>query len=365
MRPLTRAVAIALLALAVLAGPSSSPASADTKQCGGRGRPACSILRPADALAIEVTGRLGPECVVLVGGFDSTSGDTAFDDLLKWTNDDPSYSPLHFGAHRRERFAYDTTGPIDRSAEELGLFVKSLKSECSTFHLITHSMGGAVADRAFANEWLSPADGVETYIALSGPHNGAAFAKALRPPIEADPVVALELSLLARSIGQGDPTTAAARDLARMTTPHRVIRGLTAARLRLATDAMVLRRDAIDRRVETREYLPDLAFDQLDGHGGILHTREVRRVVHDALTADDLPPDARRARDRELAAAVSRAVDADVGAAYARLSEYLLTDPDAPLTLAKVTIPAVVARALADAVAQLAEDPTDPQQRPP
>lgn len=364
MRLFVRAAAAAVVSVVALAGPAAEGASAEEKVCGGPGRPPCSILRPAEpALAIDRTSRLGPRCIVVVGGFDSTSGDRAFDELLQWTSDDPSFRVKFFGGPRDdglgrdERSPYDTTGPIDESAETLGLFVHSLKTECSAFDLLTHSMGGAVADRAFAAGWLSAADGIETYTALSGPHNGAALAKALRPPIEKDPIIALELSALARSLGQADPTSAAARDLATLRPPSRTIRDVSTARLRLATDAMVLRRDTVDRRFEVREYMPELARDQIDGHGGILHTADVHSVIHDLLIAHEIDADTRAPREREIVTAVSRAVDAAVGAAYTALSDHLSLDPMARVQLAEVTIPAVIARAVADVIRSFAGDP--------
>jgi palmitoyl protein thioesterase len=353
---LVRAIAVALVALTLLAGPFVSWAAAEDKRCGEPGRSPCSILRPPEIAFQELgAGHLGPECVVLVGGFDSTSGDQAFDDLLHWINDDPAIRAVHFGDRRVESFRYDTTGPIDRSAEDLGRFVRSLKPACSSFDVVTHSMGGAVADRAFAQEWLSSADGVETYVALSGPHNGATLARALRGPIDADPLVALELSVLARSLGQGDPTSEAARYLARLETPHRTIRGPVAARLRLATDAMVLRRDTVDRRVETREYLPDPSLDELEGHGGVLHKDEARRVVRDATAYHLIVPDERSWLERTLADRVSRKLDADLADLYARLGSYAEHDTSAPYVLGAGGLAVIGAQrigaAVADAVA--------------
>lgn len=349
-----RALAIAVLASAFLVGPLATSASGDARYCGWKGRPACTILRPPElGVRIDPLGRTGPECVVLVGGFGSTNGDQTFDDLLRWTEGDALYQPIRSGYDFTDTFTYDTTGPIDRTAADLTRLVRTLGHECGAIHIVTHSMGGAVADRAFSMG-LSAADGVATYIALSGPHNGATLARALRPAIEADPLIAIETSVLARSIGQPDPTTPAAHDLASIEHAPREVRGVAQARVRYATDGMVLRRDTYDRRVDVREYMPaSLALSQLEGHGGVLHNEDVRRFVSATIATHAVAEDGRTPLERLTADAVSRKVDERVAAFYDGVSRHL-ADPLAPYTLAAATIGVTITRAIADAVADAA-----------
>ena len=334
--------------IAALAGPLATTATADGGRCGDRGRPPCTVLRPPQLGPPTDTHHLAPECIVAVGGFGSTSGDQAFDALLGWTSDEPLYQVFHFG-YRDDRFRYDTTGPIDVSGEDLRGFVASLAPDCRAIHIVAHSMGGAVADRAFS-KGLSGRDRVATYLALSSPHNGATLAQALRRPIERDPLIAIEIGVLARTLGQPDPTTSAARDLADLVVsrPRREIR-VPSARLRLATDAMVLRRDNIDRRSDVREYF---AVDALEGHGAILRNDQVRRVLQTTVASHAVAVDNRSSLERGVADAVSRKLDANLSDAYAGLSWYLTNDPSAPLVLAE----AYGAVALSKAVWRVVED---------
>lgn len=337
--PYIRTCTIGLLVAAILLGPASGSASADRGRCGLPGRPACSILRPPelDALSTPESG-LGPECIVTVGGFDSANGDVTFDDLLApWLQQDPLYQQYRFGSYRADRFPYDTTGPIDVSADDLRDLVRSIKGQCRGVHLLTHSMGGVVADRAFSMG-LSAHDRVATYVALSGPHNGGTLAKDLRPPIEANAVVALEISALAKIFGQPDPTTQAAHDLAELEQPRVLVRGIPHIRLRLATDPMVLRRDTADRRVDVREYLPE-AWCQWEGHGGILENDEVMSVIRATISSHRPAPDRRSAQELGLADRVSQAVDPILAGLYADVANLLRSDA-APYILAAAVVAA-------------------------
>lgn len=350
-----RPICLLLLPIVItaLAGPLATRGAADGGRCGDRGKPPCTILRPPQLGPPSDTHALAPECIVAVGGFGSTSGDRAFDALLGWTGDESLYQVFHFG-HRDDRFEYDTTGPIDVSGEDLRSFVASLAPDCRAIHIVAHSMGGAVADRAFS-KGLSAQDRVATYLALSSPHNGATLAQALRRPIERDPLLAIEISVLARTLGQPDPTTQAARDLADLVVsrPRREIR-VPSARLRVATDGMVLRRDNIDRRADVREYF---ATDALEGHGGILHNDQVRRVLQTTVASHEIAVDNRSQLERGVADAVSRKLDADLSGVYAGLSWYLASDPSAPLALAEaygaVALSKAVWRAVEDVLAEI------------
>jgi pimeloyl-ACP methyl ester carboxylesterase len=341
----TLVIALALVPAFLLA--TGTVASAWPRQCGEHGRPACTILRPPELGPPPDAPYDAPECVVLVGGFGSTNGDRAFDDLFRWSQDEPLYQIFQFGYRRSDRFEYDTTGRIDVSAEHLASFVRSLTPDCRAIHIVAHSMGGAVADRAF-KMGLSDHDRVATYVALSSPHNGATLAKALKPSIERDSLVAIEISVLARTLGQPDPTTPAGHDLALIEPPLRPIRDTVAhGRLRVATDAMVLRRDNVDRREDVREYFE---VNELEGHGGILHNDQVRRVLQTTIASHALAADNRSALERRVADAVATRVDAALSALYRETSEFLTWDPRAPLALAGAYEAVEVAKVVWDAV---------------
>jgi hypothetical protein len=211
-------------------------------------------------------------------------------------------------------------------------------------------MGGAVVDRAI-RMGLSPHDRVATYVALSSPHNGATLAKALKPPIDRDPLVASEISVLARTLDQPDPTTPAGHDLATIDPPNRPIRAtLPHARLRVATDAMVLRRDNVDRREDVREYF---AIGELEGHGGILHNDQVRRILQTTIASHAVAADNRSELERRIADAVATRVDSAMSAFYAETSEFLTLDPRAPFALAGAYAAIEVGKAVRDALAEI------------
>lgn len=344
MRFAARALGLLLVTAAVLVAPLSSPGAAKEKICGGPGRPPCTILRPPETtLCIEGTGGLGRQCIVTVGGFASTNGDRAFDPLLAWSDADLRFQTYHFGYDDHERFRYDSTSSIDESAAILTAFVRSLKGSCGDIHLVTHSMGGAVADRAFA-KGLS---GVRTYVALAGPHNGATVARIVVPHLGLDPLLTAEVHAIL--LDGPDPTTRAGRDLALTDPPHRMVRGAATLRLRLATDPFVLRRDTLDRRVDTREYMPQLEWDQVEGHGGVLDNGEVRDVVWATIVTDQTAPDLRPRRERRIADVVSREVERDATALYTGVAETVATDAGTRIALGTAAIAATVARAVAAA----------------
>ncbi|MDE3113524.1 MAG: hypothetical protein KGK34_11355 [Chloroflexota bacterium] len=339
MRFSARAPALALAA-ALLLAPLSSSAAADERVCGRPGSAPCTILRPpATALPKEESGPLGPQCVIAVGGFASTNGDRAFDPLLAWSDGDPRFRAYHFG-YDTPGFRYDSTGSIDESAEALAAFVASLRDECADVHVVTHSMGGAVADRAFAKD-LS---GVRTYVALAGPHNGATVARIVVPHLAVDPLLAAEVHEILRD--GPDPTTRAGHDLARMAPPHRTPRTTATLRLRLATDAFVLRRDTLDRRVDAREYLPDAEWDQLEGHGGVLDNGEIHDVVWATIVSRRPSPDRRSRDERAVADAVSREIEREATALYSGAAQTIASDPGARLALGVGALAAIVARAV-------------------
>ena len=216
------------------------------------GRPPSPIPFPASELrpteiqhgtAPSPAGQVGPglgiarqkELVIFVGGYGSQADDGGFDQLA--ANFDPRrFDVVRFGAD--PRFRYDTYDSIDRSAAALTDEIRTIGSGYSGVNIVSHSMGGAVVDRAFANG-LSAADGVRTDVAIAGPHSGDDFARA--------PTVILPwlgpVKEIVRAAGVAvarDPQSAAARDLA-STRPVAPPRGVVRLDVSLATDGFVSR----------------------------------------------------------------------------------------------------------------------------
>lgn len=335
-------ILVPLLIVAVLAGPLASIASADGG-CGAAGRPACTILRPAGGPG---SPRVVPvdagECIVLVGGLGSRPDETRdfFRPLIATFNDDPRYDIRTFGAERRDAYPYDTYGAIAPNALRLRALIRDLSAECIAIDVVAHSMGGAVADRAFSLG-LSARDGVATYLPLSSPHNGATFARAVRAGVETDADFAALASAIARSLGVHDPTTDAVRDLARARAP-RAIRDLATARLRLVTDALVLRRDSADRRVDVRDHLPG-SLAQYEGHGGVVQNEDVQRLVRTTIERHELPAEERPGDELARVARVSADWDRELSGLYVLLGAGLVGSA----LLTKVAV--ALASALADA----------------
>ena len=90
---------------------------------------------------------------------------------------DPRYDIYRFGAD--PEYPYDALGDLDVNARSLRDEVRAIAATHPAVHIVAHSMGGAVADRAFASG-LSANDGVATYVALAAPHNGSPTLAAAR-----------------------------------------------------------------------------------------------------------------------------------------------------------------------------------------
>lgn len=300
-----RALRSFVLAL-VLAPAFALPASADDG-CGGSGRPTCTILRPPAAQARErSSGGWGQECIVVVGGLGSpTDGSDAdfFDAVLGDLAHEPRFRMIRFGV---DDGTYRTTGDLSRNGEELRSAIGRASDECEAVHVLAHSLGGVVADRALSKA----ARGVATYVALASPHNGANIARTIRPALEADELLAAAARLAARASGAHDPMSEAIRDLARTRAP-RPVRAEAAIRLRLVTDAVVLRRDSIDRRVDVREYMP---AGEIEGHAAIVRHPLAQDVVRGTIAARRAPEEVRSPDEVTTAALASVAIDDVLGA---------------------------------------------------
>lgn len=305
-----RVIGIAIV-VALLVALSPSPALADGG-CGTPGRPACTVLRPVAPTTTSVSPPLGAgDCVVEVGGLGSTAEETrrAFEGLVD-----------ELDGVRVETLEYDTLGKIAVAAEVLRDHVRGLSGSCAAIHIVAHSMGGVVADRAFS-KGLSGADRVATYVPLASPHNGATAARELCGIGDVDPGYTELLRQVAALLGQADPTAPAICDLARVK-PPRAPRGVSTARLRLVTDPLVLRRDHVAPYRDVRELLPAEPAE-LEGHGGILRNAEARAVVRGSIEERSVPIDERGPEHRLVAAVVSVEADRAVAVTHERIADLL------------------------------------------
>ena len=227
------------------------------------------------------------ELVLFVGGYGSRANDGAFDDLaarfpadryvVRRLGDDP-------------RFPYDTYGGVDENAQVLTDEIRSIGGDYSAVNIVSHSMGGVVADRAFANG-LSAGDGVRTFVAIAGPHSGADYARA---PAFLLPIIG-PVEDIVRAVGVAaarDPSSDAIRDLA-VARPIRAPAGVARVDVSLATDGLVNEFDARDPGVPQRVFLPATLRELIDGHGGSLVNRQIADLVVETVRTHEVPPDRR------------------------------------------------------------------------
>ncbi|MGH2490833.1 MAG: esterase/lipase family protein [Candidatus Limnocylindria bacterium] len=268
-------------------------------------RPPLTVLRAVERVATVTTPPGAPkrELIVLVGGYASEPNDEVFDALRERVAQE-GYDVVRFG---HDLGTYDTFGAVDANAARLRDSVRSVSTDYSGVHLVTHSMGGVVADRAFALG-LSASDGVTTYVAWAAPHNGAHAAQALQS--------ALTLSGPAREDTRAfttllfrdrDPDDVAVQDLARAQAP-RPPAGVARLDLRLATDALVSSTDARDPGVASRVLLPG-SIETLEGHGGISRSDEALDLTMATIRSKAVPPDERGLALRAATEVVAQTVD--------------------------------------------------------
>lgn len=302
------------LIVALLAGPLASIALADSG-CGLPGRPSCTIIRP---LSPGTVGRAVPlgarDCVMYLGGLGSDPSRTkgAFAHIVEGLSADADVI----------QFDYDALGRIALAADRLKGDARDAATRCAWLHIVTHSMGGVVADRAFSSG-LSGADGVRTYIPLASPHNGATAARELCGLADIDASYGKLLRHIAELLDQPDPTAPAICELARVKAP-RPPRGVSAARLRLVTDELVLQRDHVARHRDVREFLPEDPL-QMEGHGGILRHGWARSIVHRSVREGEVPPDDRSELYRVVARTVSGSADVALAMTFDAVGDALFT----------------------------------------
>ncbi len=274
-------------------GSPTAPASASP-----RVRPPAGVLRHVDApTASPASLSSANELVVLVGGYQSCAcpDDGTFDGLRSKLATMPGVTVIRFGEDLR--FPYDTYGSIDRSAIALRDQIRALAGQYAGVHIVTHSMGGVVADRAFANG-LSRGDGVVTYISWSAPHDGSDAARgiALARTVVGAPDGALREGLLWLRM---EPDSPAVRDLARVRATV-APQGIVRLDLREATDVLVTASDARDPGVPSR-----ILTGAIEGHGGILNDPQALDLTARTIATRRVPPDERSLALRAAASAAS------------------------------------------------------------
>ena len=227
------------------------------------------------------------ELVLFVGGYGSRSDDGAFDELAA------RFPPDRYVVRRLgedPRFPYDTYGGVDANAQILTNEVRAIGGDYSAVNIVSHSMGGVVTDRAFANG-LSAKDGVRTFVAIAGPHSGADYARA---PAFLLPILG-PVEDIVRAVGVAaarDPASDAIRDLA-VARPIGVPAGIARVDVSLATDGLVNEFDAKDPGVPQRVFLPATLRELIDGHGGSLVNRQIGDLVVETIRTHEVPPDRR------------------------------------------------------------------------
>jgi len=248
------------------------------------------------------------ELIVLVGGLgtDKRPGDNPFKDFQDRV---PSgtYDVVRFGT---DFGVYNTYDPIDENAVHLRDGIRSVSGGYDAVHIVTHSLGGNVADRAFALG-LSSSDGVTTYVSWSAPHDGAHAARVAQAALTLSGPARSDTRALAESARLHDPESAAVRDLARtraVPPPSGVVR----LDLRLATDELVSSSDARDPGVDSRVLLPG-SPREWEGHGGILVNKEALELTLATIEQKAVPRDNRdillRAVSQAMSERISERVD--------------------------------------------------------
>ncbi|MDQ2914251.1 MAG: hypothetical protein M3T56_13465 [Chloroflexota bacterium] len=227
------------------------------------------------------------ELVLFVGGYGSRVNDGAFDELAA------RFPPDQYDVRRLgddPRFPYDTYGSVDANARVLTEEIRGVGGDYTAVNVVSHSMGGVVVDRAFANG-LSSTDGVRTYIAIAGPHSGADYA---RVPAFILPIITPVKDIVRAPavVAARDPESAAIRDIA-AARPIRPPVGVARLDISLATDGLVNEYDARDPGVAQRVFLPATLRELLDGHGGSLVNRQIADLIVETVRTHAVPPDRR------------------------------------------------------------------------
>lgn len=290
LRSLRTWCAVSTFAIAVL-GPGSLAVAGDDGPPPQRAdRPTRTVLRPIEVpdlaqLAVPVSS--AKEAIVLVAGINSSPQDATFDPLIAQLFGDPRYEIYRFGAD--PRYPYDALGDLDTNARNLRDEIRAIGATHPAVHIVAHSMGGAVTDRAFS-AGLSANDGVATYVALSSPHSGTPVLAATEGVLKLAGDSALEIR--AAFSPAFDPGSDAAHDLAR-TRPVPPPPGVVRLDLRMSTDWAVTARDATDPGVESRTLVPSDLRGYIDGHGSVTRDPQALRLITSTIADRAIPVDRR------------------------------------------------------------------------
>jgi hypothetical protein len=315
MRALIGAMLVAGAALPALAlaasadeGPPLRPVDA-----GPPLRPPLTVLRAVEraaAVPASAPDVKKKELIVLVGGYASGEDAHVFDAFRARVARESGYDVVRFG---KDLGAYDTFGAVDANATQLRDTIRSLSTSYDSVHIVTHSMGGVVADRAFALG-LSTSDGVTTYVAWAAPHDGAHAARALQNTLLVSGAGRADTRTFTATYLR-DPDSSAVRDMARLRASGPPP-GVARLDLRLATDALVSNADARDPGVASRVLLPG-SIGELEGHGGILNSEEALDLTMATIRTKAVPADARGVALRSASGAIANTFDYYAGLALA------------------------------------------------
>jgi PGAP1-like protein len=305
----------ALPALALVASADEDPPLRPV-DAGPPLRPPLTVLRsveraaPAAGSAPDTkpdTGITKPdtkkkELIVLVGGYASGDDSRIFDAFRARVARESGYDVVSFG---QDLGAYDTFGAVDANATQLRDAIRTLSTSYDSVHIVTHSMGGVVADRAFALG-LSASDGVTTYVSWAAPHDGAHAARALQSTLAVSGAARADTRSFTATYFR-DPDSAAVRDMARVRASGPPP-GVARLDLRLATDALVSSADSRDPGVSSRVLLPG-SIGELEGHGGILASEEALDLTIATIRTRAVPSDDRGVAIRTVSGAVANTFD--------------------------------------------------------
>lgn len=243
----------------------------------------------------------------MVSGIGSDAPDGTFDTLIDAFSKDPRYEIHRFGGD--PAYPYDTHGSVSGNAERLAAEVRALGATHPSVHIVAHSMGGAVADAAFA-QGLSARDKVATYVSLASPHSGSTEAALGRVML---PLAGLygartELRAITAGIAQ-DVGSPAVQDLATVRAGQPPA-GVVRLDLRMATDLIVTAPDAWAPGVTQRTLLPT-SLGSIEGHGAVTTDPRAVALVMSTVAARRPPELGVRGAALDIAARLASQVVAD------------------------------------------------------
>lgn len=245
------------------------------------------------------------ELVVVVGGYQSEFKDPKpLRDFIDSLDLGQNFEVIRFGDD--PHFRYDTLGSLDENARRLSDEVLSKARDYDGVHLIGHSMGGNVLDRAFVNGYLPDGGPILTYTALSTPHAGSTVAREAELTLTLTGPARADVNEAGRLIDV-EADTRAMRDLAtRLERPR--LRRVSRLDIRMATDLTVPAADADDPGVESRSLLPHTP-DSLEGHRGTLTDPMSRQLTREAILTRAVPRDTRSVFEKIAIGPVTAATD--------------------------------------------------------